>query len=337
MKKNGFIGFFTLSLCLLSLSLASCGGKKDANGWYTNFDDAKKAAMAKNKSIVLFVNSIYDDESTADGVKLLTQTNEFTRAVSEDFVCLHFDFTTIPEIMGKSMEGLTGKEQKELEKKQRALKEQFAYADMYAVRDTPACVILSKEGFYITQVNFDYLDTSISGYKSCLYLEIGTVEDFDALLKKARKGSVTERMAAYDELYGSVEEMVQPAMIALWKEAVKADKNNVTGSVGKFIMTSASVDAYEKISERKFEDGANVYQKYAEDSRLSADEKQTLLFYAAQVLLTSGSTQYDKIALILQSAIDASPESQYAETLKSYLSEMADDKSAEDKSRENEK
>ncbi|MCR5401380.1 MAG: hypothetical protein K6E78_07255, partial [Treponema sp.] len=134
MKKNGFIGFFTLSLCLLSLSLASCGGKKDANGWYTNFDDAKKAAMAKNKSIVLFVNSIYDDETTADGVKLLTQTNEFTRAVSEDFVCLHFDFTTIPEIMGKSMEGLTGKEQKELEKKQRALKEQFAYADMYAVR-----------------------------------------------------------------------------------------------------------------------------------------------------------------------------------------------------------
>lgn len=337
MKRNKVTGVAAALICVLSLVLSACSSKKNSNGWYTDFDEAKKAAKAHNKSIVLFVNSMYDDDSTADGVKLLTETSEFTKAVSEDFVCVHFDFTNIQEIMGKSLEGLTGKEQKALEAQQQALKTKFAYADMYAVRDTPCAIILSKEGFYITQVKFDYLDTSVSGYKGCLYLEIGTVEDFDALLKKARKGTVPERMAAYDEIYGSVEEMVQPSMVALWKEAMNADKNNISGSASKYVMTCASVEAYEKINERKFDEGAQVFQKYSEDNRLSGEEKQTLLFYSAQVLLSSGSAQYDKIALVLQAAIDADSESQYAETLKSYLAEMEANKAAVEAASANEK
>ena len=172
-------------------------------------------------------------------------------------------------------------------------------------------------------------------------LEAGGVapsrEDFNALLKKARKGTVPERMAAYDEIYGSVEEMVQPSMVALWKEAMNADKNNISGSASKYVMTCASVEAYEKINERKFDEGAQVFQKYSEDNRLSGEEKQTLLFYSAQVLLSSGNAQYDKIALVLQAAIDADPESQYAETLKSYLAEMESNKAAVEAASANEK
>lgn len=334
MKKNR-IGFvFAL---LVSLLLLSCGKKVDANGWYTDFSEAQKAAKSKNKYILLFVNSMYDDESTSDGVKLLTQTSEFTKAVAEDFVCVHFDFNSISSVMGKSLDGLTGKEQKALEKEQGAIKAQLAVADRYAVRDTPCAVVVSKEGFYITQINFDYLDTSVSGYKGCLYLEIGTIQDFEENLKKARKGTVEDRMAAYDEIFGSVEEMVQPAMVSLWREAMNLDKNNVSGSVGKFIMTCASVDAFEKINVRKFDEGVEVFKKYSEDSRLTGVEKQTLLFYAAQVLISSGNSDYDKVVSILQSAFDADPESQYAETLKKYISEVENYKNKADEAAANSK
>lgn len=109
MKKIGLV-----LVCVLSVLLVSCGRKKDLNGWFSDFEAAKRAAKSKGKNIVLFVNSIYDTKGTEDGVSLLLGTPEFTKSVSEDFVCVHFDFSKIPEIMGQDPTSLTGAEQKSL-------------------------------------------------------------------------------------------------------------------------------------------------------------------------------------------------------------------------------
>ena len=130
-------------ICTLSVLLVSCGSKKNANGWFSDFETAKHVAKSKSKNIVLFVNSIYDTKGTEDGVSLLLDTPEFTKSVSEDFVCVHFNFSKIPEIMGQDPTSLTGGEQKSLEKKQSALLEQMKFADLYGIREAPALLIIS--------------------------------------------------------------------------------------------------------------------------------------------------------------------------------------------------
>ena len=72
--------------------LASCGAKKDANGWYDDFEAAKKEAKSSNKNILLFVNSDMDVPGTDAGVKFLLENADFTKAVKDKFVCVHFDF-----------------------------------------------------------------------------------------------------------------------------------------------------------------------------------------------------------------------------------------------------
>ena len=302
--------------------LSSCGSAKKMNGWYTDFEEAKKVANSKNKNIVLFVSSLYDGTGTEDGVSLLIDTPEFTKAVQDDFVCVYFDFNKIPEILGQSTDSLTGSELKKLEKKQDALRKQLRIADLYGVMDTPCALIVSKQGYFITKIDFDYLDTSVSGYKDFLYMEIGTVQDFEENLAKTKKGTLAERMDMYDTILSTTDERLQPSLAGLCREAVELDKKNETGLVGKFIMTLASVEAFDALNNRKFDEASKVYQKYAADERVSADEKQVLLFYAAQVYTSSGMVNHREIKRLLTESLEADPESQYASDIESYIKDV---------------
>ena len=73
---------------------ASCGGA-DKNGWYSDFDAAKKAAKAKNKNVLLLVNSDYDVPMTEVGVKAITSDRKFTDALKDFYVCVHFSFVDL--------------------------------------------------------------------------------------------------------------------------------------------------------------------------------------------------------------------------------------------------
>jgi len=245
-------------ICTLSVLLVSCGSKKNANGWFSDFEAAKHVAKSKSKNIVLFVNSIYDTKGTEDGVSLLLDTPEFTKSVSEDFVCVHFDFSKIPEIMGQDPTSLTGSEQKSLEKKQNALLEQMKFADLYGIRETPVLLIISKDGFYIASVNFDYLESAVSSYKSAVYMEIGTVQDFEERLRTARKGDLVSRMNAYNQILEETEEYRRPIFYELLKEAAGVGKKG-EGAGRKFsdycreILLNGEVTAVPKMTDNERE------------------------------------------------------------------------------------
>lgn len=309
-------------VCTLSVLLVSCGSKKNANGWFSDFEAAKHVAKSKGKNIVLFVNSIYDTKGTEDGVSLLLDTPEFTKSVSEDFVCVHFDFSKIPEIMGQDPTSLTGGEQKSLEKKQSALLEQMKFADLYGIRETPALLIISKDGFYIASVNFDYLESAVSSYKSAVYMEIGTVQDFEGRLRAARKGELVSRMNAYNQILDETEEYRRPIFYELWKEAAALDKKDESGLLGKFMTECAHVEATNLINEKKFEEASAVYEKYASDERMSAEEKQVLYFFATQPYSSSNLIKYDEVLRLLELSYAAAPESEYASSIKTALDEV---------------
>ena len=64
-------------------------------------------------------------------------------------------------------------------------------------------------------------------------------------------------------------------------------------------------------------DGAvDIYEKTAENPRISQDDKQMLYYAAANTLALTGLKNSDKVITLLRKSYDAAPESEYAETIK---------------------
>ena len=87
----------------------------------------------------------------------------------------------------------------------------------------------------------------------------------------------------------------------------------------------ANADAYEKLIKLEVAEAIKVYEKAAEDARLEAADKQNLYYIAANILASSGTTDYEYVVKLLQNAFDADPESSYAEGLQKtidYVKEM---------------
>jgi hypothetical protein len=95
--------------------------------------------------------------------------------------------------------------------------------------------------------------------------------------------------------------------------------------LSKYLFAVANADAYEKLIKLEVAEAIKVYEKAAEDARLEAADKQNLYYIAANILASSGTTDYEYVVKLLQNAFDADPESSYAEGLQKtidYVKEM---------------
>ena len=313
--------------CIL---LASCGAKKDANGWYDDFEAAKKEAKSSNKNILLFVNSDMDVPGTDAGVKFLLENADFTKAVKDKVVCVHFDFTDLAAAMAEIPEGATNKEQKAAEKRKAKLNTQFRIADCYMVQQTPAVVLATKEGYFITDVQFDFIGTTADGYVSALSLEDAVVSEVNAMVSATKKGSSAERVKAIDKFYESQSEGHRLLLSDLCRKVLSLDKKNETGLVSKYIVALSHADAYTYLVTGDVEKVLSIYEKNAADKRISPDDAQTLYYIAANVLANTRVGSADKIIELLEKSIAASPESEYAPTLMQILDSVKQMKASEE-------
>lgn len=334
MKKNGFLA------CLVSsvLLLASCGGNVDKNGWYTDFEAAKKVAQAKNKNILLFVNSDNDIPGTEAGVKTLTESGEFTLDLEDEYVCVHFAFVDIMKVMQGADMNATNSEQKAAEKARAIMNKQFAVADLYTVQETPAIVLISKDGYYITSVDCEYTSGSAQGYASLVRAEDKTVSDFVKKVEKTTKGNDKAKIAAIDELYESGTESQRRAMVDLSRKLVKLDKKNESGLVTKHLFSIANAEAFNLITKYDFEGAIKLYVKYAGDKRIAPLDAQALYFQAAAVCAKSGTSDVDRIIGFLNLSLKAAPESESVANIQviiDNLREMQEQAAAEKTAVEN--
>ena len=196
MKKNVFV----LVVFSALLTLCSCGAKADKNGWFSDFEAAKKTAQAKNKNIILMVNSDYDIDGSATGVKALTETDDFTKALSDGYVCVHFDFTNLQAAMEGPGIDATSAEQKAAEKRKETLQKQFLVADMLAIQETPAMVIATRDGYFITNITSDFASSSVDGYVGLINAEKQLVDMTTLKVEATKVGSAKERIAAIDAI-----------------------------------------------------------------------------------------------------------------------------------------
>lgn len=317
-----------------ALFFSGCGGEKpDGTGWYSSLETAKKLAQRQGKSILLFVNSAFDAEGTDAAVRMLLENPDFVRGVQDKYVCVHFDFTQAAGDSAVIPEGATSREQKAAEAKSAEMQRQFRAADLYGVQPTPAALLATKEGYFISSVDFDYYSDSAEEYINVVEGLSGAVADMNALVAAAKKGPNRERVRAIDALYEAAQSDSHRLLFAdLYRRIPRMDKKDESGLVSKYICAAADADAYARITAFDLAGAAGIYTKAAADSRVSAADRQVLYYSAVNVLAASGSGDYAAILDLLQKSYDAEPSSVYAEGIRQaigYLNQLQEQEKAQ--------
>lgn len=300
---------------------AGCSSAKNKNGWFEDFDEAKKTAQSQNKPILLFVHSIYDDPVSKNTVEALSTSGEFTEKLS-DFVCVLFDFGDEKYFQATIPEGLSDKEEKEFKKMRDIKQKQFLVADKFFVKNTPAFIVSNKNGYYVSTVEFDYASPSIDGYVSQIRLEKDLVAEMDNKLNEIEKLSKAKKAKAIDEFVKSQPEMYRTLLVDLYKEIPSLDKNNETGLVSEYIREIANSNAYEYLVKLDFDNAIKCYTDAVEDERNSLDDKQMLYYLAANVCLNNITPDFDKCIELLNQAVSIAPDSDLSKDIQAIISEL---------------
>lgn len=314
MKKNGI---FAVALMAAGL-LVSCGNKANENGWYEDFDAAKKAA-GSDKAVVLCVATDRDPEETLKGLKAITETPEFAKKVSDSFVCCFFNFTQEAADATKYEGNATYKEQKTAVAKKAAFDKMLRVAGSYGIQNTPTMVLVSGEGYWINSMSIGFENDSVDGFVSALKLYSDDVAEMKNMVAATKTGSNLDKVKAIDKLFNSQPEVCQTVMKSLVKKVPSLDKNNTSGLVSKYIVAGANIDAYEKILAKDIAGAAATMKKAAESPVIDSKDAQMLYYYAAQTLAQSESNDFDQILGLLNSAIEVAPDSPYNEDLKGIM------------------
>ena len=314
-----------------ALILASCGNSQDSNGWYSDFESAKKSAQAKNKEILFFVNSDSDVPESENGVQAIL-SKEFADSVKDDFVCVHFDFTDLQSVFGVLDNEISSKEQKNLEKRRDLLNRQFKIADFYGIRETPVINILSKDGYFISEVNCEFNSDSVEGFTGLLKLEADEIAEFNKKVASTKKGSKQEKLDAIDALFEEAADIHKLALYDLLKKAVSMDSKNDSGKIGKYLFQIAHTDAYDKLLTQDFAGALKIYEKCAENKYMSPEDIQSLYFMCAELATKLPDAKIEDVISYMKQSVQAAPESELVPQIQQYIEYMENSVAAQNDS-----
>ncbi len=323
--KKLFIAIFAFS----ALILASCGKNQDSNGWYSDFEAAKKVAQAKNKEILFFVNSDSDVAGSEKGVQAIL-SKEFVDSVKDNFVCVHFDFTDLQSVFGEAE--ISSQDQKKLEKRRALLNKQFKIADFYGIRETPVINILSKEGYFISEVNCEFNSDSIEGFAGLLELESDEIAEFNKKVALTKKGLKLDRIEAIDALFEDAADVHKLALYDLLKKAVSIDSKNSSGKIGKYVFQIAHTEAYDKLLEQDIAGALKIYEKCAENKYMSPENVQSLYFMCAELASKLPDAKVEDIISYMNQSVAAAPESPLVPQIQQYIEYLENSMAAQNDS-----
>ena len=323
--KKLFIAIFAFS----ALILASCGKNQDSNGWYSDFEAAKKVAQAKNKEILFFVNSDSDVAGSEKGVQAIL-SKEFVDSVKDNFVCVHFDFTDLQSVFGEAE--ISSQDQKKLEKRRALLNKQFKIADFYGIRETPVINILSKEGYFISEVNCEFNSDSIEGFSGLLELESDEIAEFNKKVALTKKGLKLDRIQAIDALFEDAADVHKLALYDLLKKAVSIDSKNSSGKIGKYVFQIAHTEAYDKLLEQDIAGALKIYEKCAENKYMSPENVQSLYFMCAELASKLPDAKVEDIISYMNQSVAAAPESPLVPQIQQYIEYLENSMAAQNDS-----
>lgn len=282
--------------------LASCGtvAKADANGWYHNFDAAKKIAQKQHKNILLVFSHA---RAHAAGQNSTLQETVFTKkefvdAVSDALVLVNIDFSDDAE-----------KSEEQREKESHLLL-------IYNVVDMPSVFLLTGEGYYLAEIIYDSAYNSPESYARMLNEQQTESEQMRAAVAALKKSRGAEKVRALDALYERMPDGRGWCLLDVMRSVPALDKKNETGLVPKYVLEAATADALFAFSKQDVAGAAHCFVHAATSGKLDADYTQQAYYLAGTMLASGGSTDYDAILRYFQLSYDAAPQSMYAEIIR---------------------
>jgi len=342
------------------LALSSCSKKAQADefGWFSNFDDAKKAANDDNKQIILYFSE--RDTQNGDFDDKIFRTSEFKEKFSPEYVFCNLDFSTSrfddvyqnekTEISSDS-ESLDSKYEdsesenseskdsnsetensakkrgsKETEKLQSQLSVDMALANVYAVQAFPAVYLVTKQGYMISPILVEeYYD--IDDFQNEIAKTDERKQKVSGLLTTISTGKKEDVLSAIDELYTSTDDNYKFLLAELSEKYIKLDKKNESGKTVDHIFALANSRAQKALFEQDYDKAEKELVSPLNYKILTAEDRQQVYYSAGYFLAMSGSSNYDKMTEYFQKSYDEAPQSEYAETIQSALDAVAEQKS----------
>ena len=308
MKKYLSFVFATLFLAAM---IISCGNKKiDENGFFQDIDSAVSHAQKKNKDVIVAITLIGDDMYSSTVMDNILTTEAFKTDVLSDFSVLHMDFsqssyekTVVSEMASKD-------EQKKAVAYADIMQKNSQLASMLNVQSTPAFFVLSKDKYFITELDFDDTVKTYDDFAALLNSQNSIIQKKHSLIEATKKGSNLERISAIDALYDSTDVTYRFLFSDLIETVIKLDKNNESGLLSKYLLANADVKGSDFFMRGDAEGAAQTYIKVCDEPALLPEHKQQAYYMGAYILAMSGSSDYKAILDYLQKSIDAAPESE---------------------------
>ncbi|MBQ3836996.1 MAG: hypothetical protein II814_07690, partial [Treponema sp.] len=190
----------------------------------------------------------------------------------------------------------------------------------YGVDTTPAVVVLTKQGYVISNITYLPVDDP-QGLKNIVELDRENIDGIENLLAQIDAAKGLERVQKIDELYEQTKANYRYQLRGLCDQVIKLDKKNKSGLVGKYLLARASTKAMDCYLRREPDKAVDCYLEPLKSKFLSVEEKQRSYFAAAYIVGkdSPGVESSEKIISYLQSAIELDDKSPLAERCRFLL------------------
>ncbi|QNL96897.1 thioredoxin family protein [Treponema sp. Marseille-Q4132] len=313
------IGALAIAVFFTGCSASAKAGK---NGWYVDYDAAKKEAQKKNKNLLIFF-SVVDNDGESQALKeKVFDTKEFVSALSKRFILVNLDFSAS---LSEDTEDQSEKEKKKAEERQRKIEYMGHIASLYNVDSIPSVFLATKEGYYAAKIETSDEDAAPEAYIKLIESKSADLDKINTLADAVRAASGVEKVRAIDALSEATDDTRRLLLADLFRTVSSLDPENETGLVGKYILLTSVSDASTFYAQRDFASAIQALASAAEDKRLGGRERQQAYYYAGELLTTTGSTDYKAVFDYFQKSYDADPESEYAPRLAEMLRSLKEE------------
>lgn len=301
------------SVFVFGVFFVSCSKRIDASTWIDNLSDAKQAAAQQKKDIFIFFSSD-EDEISKKLKENVFSTDQFISTFSKEYILANLDFSNSLFEKTQILPEDDDETQKAAFKLQEKISENMKTAQVYNVASSPTFLIMSKEGYVITQIAFEE-NSSFDDVVQTFNDNSQKIADFKKNLEKTSKGSKEEKIKAIDDIFEWTDYSYRYAILPLSQKLIALDKNNSSGLVGKYIIAVANAKAVDAFLNDDINTAVESFAEIGTNEFLTTEEKQQVYYMAAYVLAQSGSQDYEKIRNYFQASYDIDPESEYAEQI----------------------
>lgn len=299
--------------------------KIDTSSWIANLDDGIKAAQNENKRIILFFSA--DEDGTSRALKdTLLETADFLAAETERYVLVNLDFSASRYEAAMALytteTELTKAEEQQARDAQESLTRDMKTAMYLAANESPSFYVLTKDGYPACQLQLPEDIAAAADFDAIIAEQEEAIADYEALIAAVNSSNGVEKARAIDNVFESTTAEWRYMVLPLSAQLEKLDPKNETGAVGKHLLALANGNASDAFLQQDIQGAASAFATVAENSVLTADEKQEAYYTAAYLLAQGGSTDYAAIRTFAQKSYDAAPTSEHADMIQAFIGQV---------------